>query len=293
MARDKFPKLGNCAYFRGHTITNLSMKRLIVLCSLLLLGGELYAQSGQYVETNGAKIYYETYGEGEPLLLLHGFSLSHKAWGAWIEDLAKQHLLIIPDLRGHGNSTNPSGVYTAAVAANDMYDLMDHLNIDRFQAMGQSAGAVILTHMAIRDTTRISAMILVSGTSYLPESTRAAFKSITYDVWREHMEPHHPGGEAQIRNLIGQLHQLADSDEVNFTPDQLSTINSPTLIIHGDRDRFYSVDIPVNSYQAIPNSYLWVVPNAGHTPAGIYDRGSVWSDVFVKVMDDFFAGEWK
>ncbi len=269
------------------------MKRLTVLFSTFLLCTTLYAQPGKYVETNGAKIYYETYGEGEPLLLLHGFSLSHKAWGAWIEDLAKQHFLIIPDLRGHGNSTNPSGVYTASVAADDMYGLMDHLNIDRFQAMGQSAGAVILTHMAIMDTTRISDMILVSGTSYLPESTRAAFKNITYDAWREHMEPHHPGGEAQIRNLIGQLHALADSNEVNFTSAQLSTITCPTLIIHGDRDRFYSLDIPVKSYQAIPKSYLWVVPNAGHTPAGVYDRGSVWSDVFLKVIGDFFTGEWK
>ena len=57
-------------------------------------------QIGKYADVNGVKIYYETYGEGEPLLLLHGFSLSHKFWNPWIENLQKDRKLIIPDLRG-------------------------------------------------------------------------------------------------------------------------------------------------------------------------------------------------
>ncbi len=65
---------------------------------LLLLGlNNAKAQNGSFVETNGVKIYYETHGEGEPLLLLHGFSLSHKFWDPWIKDLLENHQLIIPE----------------------------------------------------------------------------------------------------------------------------------------------------------------------------------------------------
>lgn len=87
------------------------MKALIVLTWLLFLPVEINAQGGDYVETNGVKIYYETHGEGEPLLMLHGFGASHKSWNLWIEDLSKNHQLILPDLRGHGLSS----IYTQTV----------------------------------------------------------------------------------------------------------------------------------------------------------------------------------
>lgn len=123
-------------------------KKLINIVILLFLGLNSNAQKGSFVETNGVKIYYEVHGEGEPLLLLHGFTISGKSWAPWIEDLSKDHQLIIPDLRGHGRSTNPSKAFTHKMAAIDMYGLMDHLKIDRFQAMGQSSGAMTLIQMA-------------------------------------------------------------------------------------------------------------------------------------------------
>jgi pimeloyl-ACP methyl ester carboxylesterase len=121
------------------------MIRLIFLL-LLLVGIEAQAQDGNFIETNGVKIYYEIHGEGEPLLLLHGFTMSGKSWEPWIEDLSRNHKLIIPDLRGHGNSTNPSRAFTHKMSADDMYGLMDHLQIDKFQAMGQCSGAMTLVH---------------------------------------------------------------------------------------------------------------------------------------------------
>ena len=63
--------------------------KLIHIAFLFFLGLNLNAKKGNFVETNGVKIYYEVYGEGEPLLLLHGFTISGKSWEAWIEDLSK------------------------------------------------------------------------------------------------------------------------------------------------------------------------------------------------------------
>ena len=270
------------------------MRVLTILLLIITFSiNSLIAQDGNFVETNGVKIYYETHGEGEPLLLLHGFSLSHKAWDNWLEDLSKNFLVITPDLRGHGNSTNLSQVFTHELSAQDMYGLMDSLNIEKFSAIGQSTGAMTLTHMATLDSTRISAMILVAGTTMFPESAREIMKTVTYESWKEHMEPHQPRGEEQIRMLVSQFQNFADNyDDMNFTQPFLSTIACPTLIIHGDRDRFFPIDIPLSFYKAIPNSYLWIVPNDGHSPIGIYSRNSIWSEVFLKVVVDFFNGTW-
>lgn len=269
------------------------MSKLLFCIGLFFIGLNGNAQSGHYLETNGVKIYYEVYGEGEPLLLLHGFTLSHKSWEPWIKDLSKNYKLVIPDLRGHGNSTNPSKVYTARNSAIDMLGLMDELNIKRFNALGHSNGALVLTHMAIMDSSRIKSMILISGTPYLNKEAIAVLSGVTYEDMKSQMEAYHPGGEEQIRMLVDQMRNISNQPEdVNFTPSLLATIKCPTLIIHGDRDKFFPVHIPTTYYNSIPNSYLWIVPNSGHFPAGVYNRKSIWSNTLLDVINDFFAGNW-
>lgn len=236
------------------------MKRLTILLFFVLLSLNINAQDGHYADVNGAKIYYEIHGNGPPLLLLHGFTVSSKVWDDLVEDLSKNYKLIIPDLRGHGNSTNPSQIYTNKTSAKDMFGLMDHLNIDRFNAMGQSNGAIVLTYMATMDTSRISSLILAGAASFFPEQTVAPLKELYYETmdstWKSIMQSYHPRGEEQIKMLLSNLRSLAnDPMAINFTPPLLATISSPTLIIHGDRDPFFAVDFPVISYKAIPNSF--------------------------------------
>lgn len=270
------------------------MKNLILIVFVLLTFSKTHAQKGNYEEVNGVKIYYEIYGEGKPLVLLHGFTMSHDMWGGWIEDLSKDYMLILPDLRGHGNSTNPSNEFTHKKSAEDIYALLDKLEIDKFYAMGYSSGGMTLTHMATMDTSRIEAMILMASTSFFPDPCRKIQRSISYetldDAWMNSLKERHPRGETQIRNLLTQFNKMADSyDDMNFTSPYLSSITSSTLIIHGDRDAFFAVDIPVNSYKSIPNSYLWVIPNFGHNSI---EKNSIWSSAFLKVLNQFFAGEW-
>jgi pimeloyl-ACP methyl ester carboxylesterase len=271
------------------------MKKLIFTFLALLVFTQIHAQNGSYAEVNGVKIYYEIHGEGEPLVLLHGFLMSHKMWEGWIEDLSKDYKLIIPDLRGHGNSTNPSNKFTHKESAIDIYALLDLLNIDKFNAMGFSSGAMTLIHMATMDTTRIKAMVLFSSTSFFPESCREDQRSTSYENvdegYMNYLKEQHPGGEPQIRNLLNQFKNMANSyDDMNFTTPYLSSIKSTTLVIHGDRDPLFPVEIPVNSYESIPNSYLWIVPNYGHS--FIY-RNSIWADSFLEVMKRLFSGKWK
>jgi len=270
------------------------MKNLIFTLFALLFYTQIHAQETNYANVNGVKLYYEIYGEGEPLVLLHGFTMSNKMWEGWTEDLSKNYKLILVDLRGHGNSTNPSNKFTHKESAKDIYALLDILNINQFNAMGFSSGAMTLTHMATMNKTRIQAMVLISSTTFFPEVARVNQRSVSYDNPEEgqmdYWEKQHPRGEKQIRSLLTQFSNMADSyDDMNFTSPYLSTIKSPTLIIHGDRDKFFSVDIPVNSYKSIPNSYLWIVPNFGHSSI---DKNSIWADAFLKVVNNFFSGEW-
>ena len=244
---------------------------------------------------NGIEMYFEMYGEGEPLLLLHGFFGSGGDWVHLFDmgELARGYRLIVPDLRGHGRSTNPATTITHRQCALDVAELLNHLGVERFKAVGLSMGGNTLLHMATREPDRIEAMVLSGSPSYFPNEARAIMASVTVETrseeeWRE-MRGRHKHGDDQIRALWGQANALKDSyDDMNFTPPYLSTITARTLLVHGDRDPLYPVKLAMEMYEAIPRSYLWVVPNGGHGPI----FGDM-ADRFVATAMAFLRDEWR
>lgn len=275
------------------------MKKMIATLLLLFIPVHVYAQEGNFANVNGVEIYYEVHGEGEPLVMIHGFTLNHTMWDLFIEGFSENFQVILVDIRGHGRSTNPTNIFTHEESAKDIYGLMDTLQIDTYKGIGFSSGGMTLTHMATMDTTRVEAMVLIGSTSFFPEPAREILRSINFDDihenWMNRLKQDHAGGEPQIRNIITQWKSVTDSyDDMNFTPPYLSTIKAPTLIIHGDRDPFFPVDIPVTSYNSIPNSYLWIVPNFGHQGFDVdgLKKDPLWADTFLAVVKQFFSGEW-
>ena len=100
------------------------------------------------------------------------------------------------------------------------------------------------------------------------------------------MQQRHPRGDEQIQELFRLGRAFAEQyDDMNFTPPYLSTITARTLLIFGDRDPFYPVSIALDMHNAIPRSYLWIVPNGGHVP-GL-------NAPFVPSLLPFLRGEWK
>lgn len=254
---------------------------------------ETSSTQGQTVAINDIEMYYEVHGQGEPLVMLHGFSGAGSNWGPFTSDLAREYQLIIPDLRGHGGSTNPSGEFTFRQSALDIFALLDHLSIERFKAIGMSGGAKTLIHMATQQPARVEAMVIVSAAPYFPKEARALMSQITIESrtdeeWRL-MRQWHKHGDDQIRALWMHGNSFKDSyDDMNFTPPYLSTITARTLIVHGDRDPIYPVNIPVEMYAAIPRSYLWIIPNGGHGP--------IFGDMtarFTETSLAFLRGEWE
>src|SRR5579871_2548632 len=102
---------------------------------------------GQIQSINGIDLYYETYGEGEPLLLLHGFMGSGADWGQVFKSPPDGYRSIFPDMRGHGRSTNPLGSFSFRQSGLDMLALLDALRIGQCKAIGVSGGAQTLLHM--------------------------------------------------------------------------------------------------------------------------------------------------
>jgi pimeloyl-ACP methyl ester carboxylesterase len=240
---------------------------------------------------NGIQMYFEIRGQGYPLLLLHGFTGSSADWEHLYPEPPEGSRLVVPDLRGHGRSTNPAGTFTHKQAALDVFALLDELEIQHLNAIGISAGGNILLHMAIQKPDRLRSMVLVSATTHFPEQARTVMAQVSPDnrstkEW-EFMRRSHAYGEEQIRSLWRQANAFKDSyDDMNFSPALLSAIKAKTLIVHGDRDPLYPITIPVEMARSIKASYLWIIPGGGHSP--VFGK---MVDSFRKTTSAFFADE--
>ena len=229
---------------------------------------------GQTVPIADIELYYEDYGHGEPLLLLHGFGGCTQNWDPFTAELAARRRLIVVDLRGHGHSTDPGNRFSHREAARDLFRLLEELGIGRFSAMGMSSGGMVLLHMATSQPERIDAMVLISATSHFPEPARALMRRASFETMPQQVQEMYRAcakrGEEQIRQLVTRFNAFhGDHEDMSFTAQALSTITARTLLVHGDRDRFFPLEIPVSLYQSIPDAALWIVPGGDHVP--IYD----------------------
>lgn len=240
---------------------------------------------GRIETLNGVQLYFEVHGTGEPLLLLHGFSGSSQDWKSLAAEWSAHFELIIPDLRGHGRSGTLAKAFRFDDAAADVFALIDRLGIGTIKGLGISGGGNVLLHMAVKQPERVKAMVLVSATSHFPEQARTIMRQYAATLpagqW-EILRRSHPGGDAQIQAILDSATAFAGSyDDLNFTPPELAAIQARTLIVEGDRDPFYPVEISVEMARAIPRSSLWIVPNAGHGPV----FGEKWADFVTTALE--------
>jgi pimeloyl-ACP methyl ester carboxylesterase len=243
------------------------------------------------LDVNGVTLHYEDIGQGDPVVLLHGFT----GIGADFEHIfpaggPEGFRSIVVDLRGHGRSTNPIGEFTFRQAGRDIVALLDRLGIDRCKAIGVSAGAKTLLHVATDQPARIEAMVIASATPYFPAPARAAMAqfstdALTPDAWAM-LRRRHVHGDEQIRMLYAQARGFAVShNDMAFTPPLLATITARTLVVHGDRDPFYPVEMGLELFRGIPNSALWVIPFGDH--GSVFGKSAA---AFAAASIDFLRG---
>ena len=245
---------------------------LVVLC--MLPAGVMAAP--KLARVNGVDIAYTESGSGEPLLLVHGFGDCGTVWTGVLPALNAKYRVISMELRGHGSSGEFEGPFLFEDSAGDLLGLLDHLDLPKVKAMGISAGGMTLLHAAVRQPGRIEAMAVIGAAHYFPEQARVIMRGTPGNVpppVLEFFRACATRGQPQVDGLLQRFNGFKDNDEdIRLSPTELATIEARTLVVHGDRDEFFPVDIPVQVYTSIPRSQLWIVPGGDHVP--IFDHNA-------------------
>jgi pimeloyl-ACP methyl ester carboxylesterase len=238
---------------------------------------------GKYVDIRGFKMYYESYGKGEPLLIIHGNGGSINNFVYQIPYFAKNYHVIIADSRAQGKSVDPTDSLSYEMMTDDLNALLDKLNLKSCYVIGWSDGGINGLLLAMRHPDKVK-KLAVTGANLWPDST--AVDPFVYN-WAMKMNKTSRDSikkmkapTPQIKNQFKLLHLL--SYEPHITVEQLHTITCPTLVIGGDHD----VILPQHTMliaQSIPNSYLWILPNSGHSTPIYY------KEQFNQVVGDFFS----
>lgn len=233
--------------------------------------------AGHYLNTRGIRLYYETYGEGAPLLMLHINGGSINNFSNQIPYFATRYHVIAVDTRAHGKSVDPGDSLTFEQMADDFNALLDSLRLDSCYVIGWSDGGISGLQLAIRHPDKVKKLV-VSGPNIYPDTTGLTPFIYQYlervaDTLKQ--KPQTPDIKNQLKII-----ELDLNEPKHMTLDQLETIHCPTLVMGGDHDGIPSYHLWLIS-QHIPQSYLWIVPNSGHSVA-IYKK-----DQFNKVVGDF------
>jgi pimeloyl-ACP methyl ester carboxylesterase len=234
--------------------------------------------AGHYLSTRGFKLYYETYGRGEPLLLLHGNGGSIGNMANQIPYFSKYYKVIALDTRGHGKSKDPSDSLSFEQIVDDFSALLDSLHLDSCYVIGWSDGGIDALLLAIRHPEKVRKMAF-TGANLTPD-TLGIIPFVFAQITREHVNIHKQPitAETKSRQKIIDL----DYYHPHITLDQLHRISCPALVIGGDHD-VIPVLHTVLIAQNIALSYLWIVPNSGHSvPINKKDQ-------FNSLIYDFFT----
>jgi pimeloyl-ACP methyl ester carboxylesterase len=241
-------------------------------------------KAGKYYDVRGFKMYAETYGNGKPLLFIHGNSGSIEHWTLQIPYFAQKYKVIIPDSRAHGHSADStSDSLSYEMLADDYAALLDAMKIDSAYVVGWSDGGINGLLLAIRHSRKVG-KLAITGANLTPD-TSAVFPEVikivqpmySYLKQKKNKTPREKAQWRVIRLLL---------DEPHIPLSDLQTIKIPTLVIGGDHD-VIKEEHTMLIFKNIPQSYLWIVPNSGHSLPINY------KDEFNKAVDDFFQKPWR
>ena len=227
------------------------------------------AHGGQYADINDIRIYYETYGSGTPVLVLHGGGFSLEGMGNQIRALAPRYFVIAPDSRGQGRSTDSDTPLSYSMMADDMLKLLDQLHVKRADIVGWSDGGIIALDIAVHHPERVGRIVVI-GADY----DAAGLVAPTIDGTTPPDPKHMP---VLYRKLITMW-----ATQPHYTLDELRRIEAPALIIAGEFDivkREYTDQLA----RAIPVSEEYIIP--GGTHGVIWEKRDVVNDKILQFLE--------
>ena len=224
---------------------------------------------GMFVQVNGLRMYYETYGAGTPLILLHGGLTTCQMWAPVIPSFSMHYQVITPDSRAHGRTDNPSGVFSYPLLAEDIALFVQALKLRNPLVVGYSDGGETALHMigGISNSMTVEWRQMIQGPLGFEgpgivdiERVLQLNSEFVRSLQQEHDIFHAPG---YWKSLLMQVSQ-AWWDPPVHTQGDLAKITEPVLFWCGDRDVFCPPEQSLEMYRMVNKAELAVIPNADH-----------------------------
>jgi pimeloyl-ACP methyl ester carboxylesterase len=268
--------------FKGFNV----QKPLLIIAVFFLIAFQSNGQQSKpaksgYAPVNGIKVYYEVYGEGRPIVLLHGaFYTIEMNWGQLIPELSKTRKVIAIEMQGHGHTPFSDRALSITTLASDVEGVMDYLKIDSADVAGFSMGGSVAYQFAVQSPKRLRKLVIISSTyktaGWLPV-VNGGFKDFKPEFFDN--TPIKTAYDAvapdktKWRKFLEQMFAFAEVP-FNVGDSNISKITAPVLIISGDNDGTDKVEL-MKTYQLLgggvsadlqpmPKSQLAIVPGQGH-----------------------------
>jgi pimeloyl-ACP methyl ester carboxylesterase len=241
------------------------MIKTITILTLLFMSTTLFSQTlkkSESISVNGKNLYYEVYGEGEPLFLLHGYTLSSTSWKSYVKDYEKEYEVYLIDLTGHGKSEPFKEDLSIRSVANDLNSLIQYLQLEKIKAIGFSFGGDVLYQLALINPSLLESMITIGavGTWTIndyPEYLNVfTFENRNNFPW---LKTSHDSDE-HIKAMMDQFKNYT----LKLSDEELQSIHPEVLIMIGDDDEGMDLEEVVRVKKNLPTSDLWILPNVAH-----------------------------
>nr|WP_294947334.1 alpha/beta hydrolase [uncultured Mucilaginibacter sp.] len=263
-----------------------ALKPLLIIAMLFFIvlqsnGQKLKPAASGYAPVNGVKIYYEIYGKGKPIVLLHGaFYTIQMNWAELIPELSKTRKVIALEMQSHGHSPYSDRKLDIVTLASDVAAVMDYLKVDSADVAGYSMGGSIAYQLAVLSPKKVNKLVIISSTyknsGWVP-AVNTGFKDFKPEFFDN--TPLHTGYNAAApdktkwRKFLAQMIVFAD-EPFDVGDSNIAKITSPVLLISGDNDGLDKVEL-MKTYQLfgggvaadlapMPKSHLAIIPSQSH-----------------------------
>jgi pimeloyl-ACP methyl ester carboxylesterase len=239
--------------------------------------------AGKYYDIRGFKMYAETYGQGQPLLIIHGNGGSISNFSNQVPYFSKKYKVILADSRAQGKSADPGDSLSYEMMADDLSALLDAMKVDSAFVIGWSDGGINGLLLAIRHPGKVK-KLAITGANLWPDTT-AVYQDVIDLVKPSYTALKNKVNRNEREKTGWKLTRLL-LDEPHIPLSDLHKIAVPALVIGGDHDVIKPEHTMLIAHN-IPNSYLWILPNSGHSTPVIY------KEEFNRKVDDFFSNSYR